>query len=196
TELPRAQETEAYNMLVYLALLGPDAKEALATVRTVRVMLNPMLRPATLWAIDPDRNFPWLMNEQGPMGMGGPPGGGGGDGPNLARYIYEAYFHELGSRLAPTSKKLLNGIMDGTAGDVPTWGYHLLNCTPDDSVRELTAHLTDDNLQLRERATVALGFMGPPAAAAKNQLAAALNKTSDERERKLIEWSLREIEAR
>jgi HEAT repeat protein len=216
-ELPKAPEIEAYNMLVYLALLGPEAKDAAPVVRNLRVMLNPMLRPATLWAIDPERNFPW-QNEatfgmpQGSGGRpdepgdGGPPGGGrrgpggpggmiDGDGPNLARFIYEAYFHELGNRLAPTTEKLIKQIMDGTAGEIPAWGYHLLNCTPEVSVRSFVAQLSSDDLVLRERATVALGYMGRPAIAANDQLSATRNKTSNERERRLIEWALREINA-
>ena len=53
----------------------------------------------------------------------GGPGMFGGDGPDLAKFIYEAYFHELGARLAPTVDKLLDKLIDGSAGDVPTWGW-------------------------------------------------------------------------
>jgi HEAT repeat protein len=185
--LPKATTVEAYNMMIYLALIGPDAKDALPALRNLRVMINPIIRSATLWSIDANREFPW----QG-FGRFGMPGIMG-DGPDFGRYIYEAYFHELGDRLASTSEKLQTKIMDGTAGDVPAWGYRLLNCTPDESLHKLIPALADDKLVLRERATVALGYMGPAAAAAKGPLTAALNKASSEQERRLIQWSLREV---
>jgi HEAT repeat protein len=189
--IPKATTVDAYNMMIYLALIGPEANDAAAAIRALRVMMNPMLRPATLWAIDPNREFPW--QSAGRFGM--PGGMMGGDGPDLARYIYEAYFHEMGDRLAPTAEKLVTKIMDGTAGDVPTWGYRLLNSTPEESVRRLVPSLAADNLALRERAIVALGYMGPPAAAAKEPLTTALSKTSNPQEKRLIQWCLREVDA-
>jgi len=45
-ELPQASEVDGYNMLIYLVLLGPVAKDALPAVRTSRVR-NPVLRQAT-----------------------------------------------------------------------------------------------------------------------------------------------------
>ena len=84
--------------------------------------------------------------------------------------------------------------MDGTAGNVPTWGYEILACAPDETINSLVPHLADDNIVMRERATVALGYMGPAAARAKERVAAALGKVSSEREKHLLEWCLREID--
>ena len=38
-------------------------------------MVNPMLKPATLWAMDPTANFPWTMSMGFPFGGPGGPGG-------------------------------------------------------------------------------------------------------------------------
>jgi len=105
--MPKATTVETYNMLVYLALLGPDAKDAAPAIKRPRMMVNPMLGPAAQWAIDPDRGMPW--QSAGPFGG---PRMFGGDGPDLAKFIYEAHFHELGDRLSPTVDKLLDKLID------------------------------------------------------------------------------------
>ncbi len=79
---------------------------------------------------------------------------------------------------------------DGTAGNGPTWGYEILACTPDESINALVPHLADDNIVVRERATVALGYRGPAAAPARERVTAALAKVSSEREKRLMEWCL------
>src|SRR5262249_33162888 len=108
--LREANEVEGYNIMIYLALLGPVAKEAAPTIRSVRIK-NPVLPSATLWALEPDKSFPWLGG--GPFGMPGP-GGRGGRGPDFALYIYENYVHELGDRLRSAARALAGKIMDGT----------------------------------------------------------------------------------
>jgi len=113
----------------------------------------------------------------------------------LAQYIYQAYFHELGSRLSPMVKKLSAQIIDGTAGDIPLWGYELLNCSPNDALATLLPPLSGDDSTKRERAAVAIGYMGPAAARAKSQLDSAIAKATDEREKRLLQWSAREISA-
>ncbi len=187
--LPKATTVETYNILVYIALLGPDAKDAAPAINRPRMMVNPMLAPAAKWAIDPNRGLPWRSG-----GRFGGPGMFGDDGPNLAKFIYEAYFHELGTRLAPTVDKLLDKLIDGSAGDVPTWGYGLLNCDTQRSLARLIPLLAANELRKRERAVVALGYMGSTAATAKADLTTALNKSTNEQEKRLIEWSVREIE--
>ncbi len=187
--LPTASEVEGYNMMIYLALLGPVAKDAASTIRSVRIK-NPVLPSATLWAIESDQSFPWLG--RGGFGMPGP-GGPGGQGPDFALYIYESYVHELGDRLRPAASLLAQKIMDGTAGDVPGWGYKILACGPEEALDILTPHLADKDLVMRERAAVALGYMGTAAASNKNQVEVALNKAETDREQRLLAWCLREI---
>ncbi len=105
-ELPKASEIDGYNMLIYLSLLGPVAKEAIPAVRTSRVR-NPILKQTTTWAIDPGSDLPGV-------GMFG--------NAEFARYIMEAYVQELGDHLKPLAVTLAKKIMAGTAGDVPAWG--------------------------------------------------------------------------
>jgi hypothetical protein len=107
--------------------------------------------------------------------------------------MYEAYIRELGERLRPLALSLVQKILDGTAGDIPPWGYKLLNCAPDESVSKLSAGLTDNSIVLRERAAVALGYMGTAAFPAKDRVSRALDKAATEQERHLLEWCLREI---
>jgi hypothetical protein len=131
----------------------------------------------------------------------------------MGSIIYQALVRELGERLRPTAQLLVQKIMDGTAGNVPTWGYEILACTPDESINTLVPHLADDNIVMRERAIVALGYMGPAAAPARERVTAALavgatgpqtqnsafgspmhaSPVQSERERRLMEWCLREI---
>jgi HEAT repeat protein len=195
--LPQASEVDGYNMMIYLALLGPVAHDAADAVRSARIK-HPVLPSVTLWAISGGTSLPWLGGPDGRgggRGPGGPgfaggPGGGGGD---VGSIVYQACVRELGERLRPTAHLLVQKIMDGTAGDVPAWGYEILACAPDETINSLVPHLADDNIIIRERAAVALGYMGPAALPAKDRVTAALAKVSSEREKRLMAWCLREI---
>ena len=201
--LPRASEVEGYNMMIYLALLGPVARDAADVLWSAHIK-HPVLPSVTRWAISGSTSLPWLGGPDGRgggRGPGGPgfgggpggPGGLGGGGSDIGSIIYQALVRELGGRLRPTARLLMQKIMDGTAGNVPTWGYEILACTPEETVNSLVPHLADDNIVMRERATVALGYMGPVAAAAREPVTAARAKVSSEREKRLMEWCLREI---
>ena len=148
-ELPRASEIEGYNMLVYLALLGPVAREALPAVRMSRVR-NPVLRQATAWAIDPGEEMPRF--------------GGLGD-VNFAQYILTAYVQEVGDHFRPVAQGLARKILAGTAGEVPAWGYKLLARFPEDTLPLLTPGLAANERVRRQRATVALWLYGPSSGA-------------------------------
>jgi hypothetical protein len=184
-------------MMIYLALLGPVARDAAPAIRAAPIK-NPVLPTATLWAIEPDKEFPWNVRSGGPFGgRAGPPGMGGDAGPDFARFIYESYVRELGDRLRPAAKVLAARILAGTAGDVPNWGYKILSCSPEaaeQSLAALTPALAGPELAARQRATVALGHMGPAAAPAKPKLEAALAAAQTEREKKLLQWCLREVD--
>ncbi len=64
---------------------------------------------------------------------------------------------------------------------------------PDDALALLAPHLVDKDLLMRERAVVALGYMGSAGAAGAEQVKVALSNASNEREKRLIAWCLREI---
>jgi HEAT repeat protein len=176
-ELPKASQTDSYNMMIYLALLGPVAKDALPAIQNSRLM-NPFLRQLTIWAIDPGTKLPW---EAAPA-MG------------PAQLILECYVHELGDHVKPVAQTLARKIMSGTAGNVPPCGYKLLARFPEESLAILVPGLEDKTLVMRERAAVALGYMGRAAAPARAQVAKALHATSDEREQRLLKWCLREMD--
>jgi HEAT repeat protein len=172
--LPNAGEADSYNMLIYLSLLGPVAKDAIPAVRNARIK-NPVLRQMTVWAIDPGTELP---------NMGGP---------EFAHYILEAYVQELGDHLKPAALTLAKKITAGNAGNVPDLGYKLLARFPEETLAILTPGLSDAKLVIRERSTAAIGFMGLPARAARPQVAQALKSSTDEREQLLLQWCLREL---
>jgi len=198
-----ATEVEGYNMYLYLSMLGSVATDALPTIRNTRIK-NPVLPSSTTWAIQ-QTYLPW-QNTGGGGGFGGPgdggPGGGGmGGGPggmggpgNISQVIYEAYVVNMGERLSPSSKLLATKIMDGTAGTVPDWGYQILSAAPAEAIAVFGPHLEDPTQQMRERAVVGLGFMGYAAAGARDKLAAAQAKATDDKEKLLIAWALRAID--
>lgn len=177
-ELRTASEADTYNMMLYLSLLGPVAKEAIPAVQNARLM-NPFLRQTTLWAINPGNDLPWF----GPMGQ-----------MNVAQWVVESYVHELGDHIKPVALTVARRIMAGTAGNVPTWGYKLMARFSADTLAILTPGLRDADQVKRERAAVAIGYMGPAAAAAKPDVAKALAAVKDEREQRLLKWCLREID--
>src|SRR5262249_23665936 len=149
---PRASEADGYNMLIYLALLGPVAKDAIPAVRRSRVR-NPVLRQIAVWAIEPGTELP-------------------GFDP-VTQLIMEAYVREVRDHIKPVAEALARKIMTGKAGQVPNWGYKLLARFPDETLAILSPGLGEKELATRERATVALGYMGHAASAARPQVAAA-----------------------
>jgi HEAT repeat protein len=177
-ELPTAPHVESYNMLIYLSLLGPVAKAAIPAVRQAKVM-NTSLRDTTVWAIDPGSELPAL-----------------GPAWNIehVQFILESYLREFPDRFKPVAATLARRVMSGTAGDVPEWGYKLLARFPEQSLGVFTPGLSDKERVMRERAAVALGYMGRAAAAAKPQVALAVKAAQDEREQRLLQWCLQEIE--
>jgi HEAT repeat protein len=213
-ELPRASIVDGYNMMIYLALLGPVAKDAIPAIQNARVM-QPALKAATLWAIEPEKSMPWQSGGGrfsgpgggfgGPAGgfggRGGAPGGGGGMGGGPGGFggldvfgsIYEAYIHELGDRLAPAGVNLAKQIAAGSAGNIPSYGYKLLICGGEQSIAILKPMLRDKELLVRERAAVALGYMGSAAAASTESVKAAIANAETPREKKLLSWCLKQI---
>ena len=194
--LPNGSEVEQYDMMIYLALLGPTAADAAPVVRANRIK-NPVLPSATLWAIGDSSRLPWEAGEGrgfggGPGGPGGGPGGGGGPG-NLNTYMYSAYIRELGDRLQPAAQHFAARLLDGTAGTVPEWGYALLKADLRGSLDTLTPKLADPDRQVRQRAAVALGFLGMDAASAKPAMQKALDVATDGKEQRMLKWGLTKI---
>jgi hypothetical protein len=135
----------------------------------------------------------------GPGGPGGPNGGGGfAGGPGgpggggmggLNDLMYASYVRELGPRLAALAPQLATRIMDDSAGAVPEWGYELLNADANASLQILTPFLKHNDMLIRERAAVAIGYMGEAGAPAKAQVTAALNSAPNEKEKRVMQWA-------
>jgi len=198
SKMPNATEVEGYNMMIYFSMLGPVAQDALPALQNFGIK-NPVLPSSTAWAINPNR-YPWGAGGGGggrggrggggPGGMGGSGGGMGG----LGDLMYSAYVRELGPRLRALSPILARDIMSNAVGEIPTWGYELLNAGPDLSLAVFTPNLQSQDRAMRERAAVGLGYMGETALPAKDAIKSALAKASDEREKHLLEWTLRQID--
>lgn len=204
--MPKASEVEGYNLMIYLALLGPEAKEALPKIASFPVK-NRMLTTATTWTIEL-QGYPWKPAGNS-MGFTFPgfgvlvprnaPDFGAGGGMNgnifesLLALMFASYIHNLGDRLAPVAPRLAQDIMKENAGDVPRWGYDLLDADPPAALAILTPGLKSEKSFLRERAAVAIGYMGPAAVEAQSALAAARDKAATESERRLLEWALRHV---
>ena len=125
-ELHGAGEVDGYNMMIYIALLGPAAKDAIPAIQSAFVK-QPALRPAALWAIQPEKQFPWQGAGGGRLGMSF-------EGDIVVGSIYECLVNEMGEHLKPASRVLAQKIMDGTAGEVPLWGYRILSRFPDEAL--------------------------------------------------------------
>ena len=108
-----ATEINLYNMMIYLALLGPDAADAIPAAQNSG-LAQPIIPSATVWAMRADR-FPWQSDTRAACAalaagaawrrrLGG--GGPGGAGLDLNTTMYEAYIRELGERLRPLALKL------------------------------------------------------------------------------------------
>jgi HEAT repeat protein len=198
-----ANEVEGYNIMIYLALLGPEAKEALPRLPSFAIK-NRGLTTATTWAIDPSKGYPWkpaggFLGFGAPMAPRSTPGFGAGGGlganvfENLLALIYASYIHNLGPRLGAVAPRLAQDILKDNAGDVPPWGYEILNADAARAIELLAPALSSERLSQRERAAVALGYMGPPAAASRGALAAARDGAKGEAEQRLMAWALRQV---
>jgi hypothetical protein len=178
-EISTATEVDAYNMVEYLALLGPIASEPALKIKTIPIPNAPVIAAAN-WAMNAPNAFPW---------EGGATEGFG----DLGSSIYAALVVELGERIKPCALALAPKLMDNSAGNVPDWGYKILNAAPEESIATIAPHLADSAKVHRERAAVILARMGPPAAPARPRLQAAITAATDPREKNLLTWSLREI---
>jgi HEAT repeat protein len=174
-----ANEIDAFNMTELLALIGPVARVPASRIQSVPIP-NPAVLSATNWAIYAPAAFPWEDGDIDNLG-------------DLFSFVWATYVLELGERIRPCALSLAPQLMNGTAGEVPDWGYKILNAAPADSIAAIAPHLAGKDKVKRERAAVALGRMGPPALAARPKLEAAMAAASDPREKNLLAWALREI---
>jgi HEAT repeat protein len=183
-QLQNFTEWDGYNMMVYLCLLGPDAEKVLPILDSTRIK-NSALRLCALWLIKPERGFPWQFSGQITVQVGER---------DWQRWVFENCVVELGDRLKPHARTLAEKVIAGTAGTVPTWGYRLLVHHPDVALPILLEALKAPDTVQRQRAIVALGYMGNSALPARAALEAG-RATAEGSEARLIAWCLKEIGA-
>jgi HEAT repeat protein len=136
---PRSREL--YQLTWLLGLLGPIARDALPALGLARQRDNELASMA-MWAIAPDEQFPWELGYYA-------------DRP-CDLWLFADYIDRMGERATPAAAALANRIIDGTAGRVPSWGYHLLKARRETAVPILNKALDNPNPAIRRRAQLAL----------------------------------------
>jgi hypothetical protein len=192
--LMNPSDKDGYNSVVYLALLGPVAKKAMPTLETLRIR-NSALPGLARWAIEPDKRLPWSASTAG----GGRGFGRGGGNPgmreqNWQRYLFDCLLDEIGDRAKPSAALLAARLLDGTAGNVPSWGYRLLTTFPDEALHAFLPALDADDAALRSRAIQEISLMGRAARPAKDRIR-ALREHANESEKTMLDWCLRQIDS-
>jgi HEAT repeat protein len=136
---PRSREL--YQLTWLLGLLGPVARDALPALADARMRDNELASMA-MWAINPAEEFPWQLGYRA-------------DRP-CDLWLFADYIDRMGDRATPAAAALANRILDGTAGHVPSWGYHLLKARPQTTLPILKKGLESENPATRRRAQFAL----------------------------------------
>ncbi|MFI5378334.1 MAG: HEAT repeat domain-containing protein [Tepidisphaerales bacterium] len=181
--LPNCSERDGYNMMIYLALLGPVARPAVPALEKLGSK-NPAIRLFALWTIEPERRVPWQSNELFLIIL---------REHNFQRYLFEAFLCELGDRARPAARTLARKLVAGSAGQAPSWGYRIFLHFPADSIEVFCEGLQDPDAATRERALTALGHMGAAAAPARGPVE-ALYCAADAQEATLLNWCLKQLD--
>ena len=188
--LRKATEVEGYNMMIYLSLLGPVAKDAIPAIRSTRIK-NPVLPSATIWAIEADKRLPW-------------PGRPGMRGPRLRRTrragrrrprLRAVDLRELRPRVgrpAPSHRPAAGRRRSSTARPATCrrGATRILACGPGDTLSILTPHLAAADIVPRPAGDRGAGLHGPGRTPAAAHVQAVLAKASTERERRLYPVAL------
>ena len=139
---PRSREL--YQLTWLLGLLGPVAREAIPTLRHAQNRDNELASMA-VWAVAPEDQYPWQIgyNWNRPCDQ----------------WLFADYIDRMGERATPAAATLARRVLDGTAGRVPPWGYHLLKARPDAALPILKKGLEHEDPRVRQRAQIALNAM-------------------------------------
>ena len=85
-------ETDAFNMIELLALMGPVASAPAARIKSIPAVPNFIITDATNWAMNAPSGFPWQSGSTDVFG-------------DVGRIIYATYVDELGERLRPCAPR-------------------------------------------------------------------------------------------
>ena len=139
---PRSREL--YQLTWLLGLLGPLATDAIPALEEAQSRDNELAAMA-VWAITPEQRFPWQIGYRA-------------DRP-CDLWLFADYIDRMGDRATPAAAALATKILSGTAGSVPSWGYHLLTARPEAAKPILDKGVQDPRPQVRRRAQLALDYL-------------------------------------
>jgi HEAT repeat protein len=140
---PRGREL--YQLTWLLGLMGPLAKDTIPALQDAQRRDNELAAMA-IWAIAPEEIYPWQIGYHW-------------DRP-CDLWLIADYIDRMGDRATPAAAALARRVLEGTAGNIPSWGYHLLAARPDAARPILEKGLAGQDPQVRRRARIALDAMG------------------------------------
>jgi hypothetical protein len=151
---PRGREL--YQLTWLLGLLGPVADEAVPELQAARFRDNELATMA-IWAIRPEEKFPWQLGYWADR--------------DCDLWLFADYIDRMGpQRTKGAALDLMDALVNGRAGRVPSWGYHLLAARSEVVVPALMALVKDAPARRKLRAVKLLGYLGPAALPAKPML--------------------------
>ena len=140
---PRGREL--YQLTWLLGLMGPVAKDAVPVLRDAQERDNELASMAA-WAILPEEVYPWQIGYRA-------------DRP-CDLWLFADYIERMGERATPAAGALAKRILEGTAGRVPSWGYHLLRARREAAEAVLRKGLENEDAGVRDTAQRALAELG------------------------------------
>jgi HEAT repeat protein len=144
---PRGREL--YQLTWLLGLLGPVAREALPALAEARARDNELASMA-MWAVTPEAAMPWQLGYRADR--------------DCDLWLFADYIERMGERSGGAAVAMAEKVVNGRAGRVPSWGYHLLVARADAAVPVLVAVAREGSAGARRmRAVETLGGMGPAA---------------------------------
>lgn len=151
---PRGREL--YQLTWLLGLLGPVADKAVPELEAARFRDNELATMA-IWAIRPRERFPWQLGYWADR--------------DCDLWLFADYIDRMGpERTKGAALDLMESLVNGRAGRVPSWGYHLLAARAEVVVPALLEVLKDGPASKKGRAVKLLANLGPAAISAKPML--------------------------
>src|SRR4029078_11565728 len=101
-----------YELTVLLGVLGSVADEAVPALETARFRDNELATMA-IWAIRPREKFPWQLGYWADR--------------DCDLWLFADSIGRMGAELTKDAAvDVMESLVNGRAGRVPSWGYHLL----------------------------------------------------------------------
>jgi hypothetical protein len=152
--LPRLEQArrgrELYQLTWLLGLLGPVADEAVPALQDA-CGRDRELASMAIWAIRPEDKFPWQLGYWADR--------------DCDLWLFADYIQRMGPRRTNgAALALADAIVNGRAGRVPSWGYHLVAARSDVTLPALTEIARSGPPAAQRRATALLNYLSQRAA--------------------------------